>query len=273
MIFVIVNGKFTGQSFFSKSNVSNELIYEKYFDNNFDKLNINVDSSIIEIKNTTKDNAYIKIYGNKKYIKKYDINLSNELNINLVNKSCFFFCFNIEESKVIVYLPNNYDKSININSSYSDVLIENFENANVTANIDSGDITLKNAKKVDIKSDYGDINIGKVKKLNIECDSGDINVADVNKVVIENDYGDINIDNISGYMNLENDSGDIKLNNVLLTKSSYINSDYGDVIIKNIKNVYVDSKTDLGDNNIKNNDRKGDIVLTIKNDCGDINVN
>ena len=43
--------------------------------------------------------------------------------------------------------------------------------------------------------------------------------------------------------------------------------------ISNIKNVYIDSKTDYGDNDINNNDRKSDIVLKIKNNCGDIKVN
>ena len=72
---------------------------------------------------------------------------------------------------------------------------------------------------------------------------------------------------------VDDDCGDIKINNATLNKNSVIKDDYGDITISNIKNVYIYSKTDYGDNDINNNDRKSDVVLKIKNNCGDIKVN
>ena len=57
-----------------------------------------------------------------------------------------------------------------------------------------------------------------------------------------------------------------------INEDSSIKSNFGDVKIEKINNVYVDAKVDLGDVKIEGNDRHSDITLKIKSDCGDIKV-
>ena len=257
-IFLVVSikdkNKFTFNFDFFKKGESNNLIYNESFDDINKNVNIKVSSSNIYIKNSSDNKAILKMYGSEK--SKDDLKVTNE-----------------EVDKVILYLPETFDKKINIENSYGDAKIEKFENVILNAKISSGDINVDTVKEINIDNDYGDVFIKKVETAKINASAGDIKIDEVNNINADNNYGDIKIKNVYNYINLNCDCGDIKINNAALNKNSVIKDDYGDITISNIKNVYIDSKTDYGDNDINNNDRKSDVVLKIKNNCGDIKVN
>ena len=130
-IFLVVSikdkNKFTFNFGFLKKGESNNLIYNESFDDINKNVNIKVSSSNIYIKNSSDNKAILKMYGSEK--SKDDLKVTNEedLNINVESKGCIGFCFNNEADKVILYLPETFDKKINIENSYGDAKIEKFE--------------------------------------------------------------------------------------------------------------------------------------------------
>lgn len=276
-IFLVVSikdkNKFTFYFDFFKKGESNNLIYNESFDDINKNVNIKVSSSNIYIKNSSDNKAILKMYGSEKSKDDLKVTKEDDLNINVESKGCIGFCFNNEVDKVILYLPETFDKKINIENSYGDAKIEKFENVILNAKISSGDINVDTVKEINIDNDYGDVFIKKVETAKINASAGDIKIDEAKNINADNNYGDIKIKNVYNYINLNCDCGDIKINNATLNKNSVIKDDYGDITISNIKNVYIDSKTDYGDNDINNNDRKSDIVLKIENNCGDIKVN
>ena len=216
---------------------SNELILDKTYEEEFNKIIIDATISEIDIKKSDSNNIKTKIYGEKDYI---DVQTSlDTLNIKTSEKNCIGICFNQKSTKIEIYLPEEYDDNIDIKNDYGDIFIDEFLNANIE----------------------------------VEEDCGDVKISNVNDITIKNSYGDIEIKSVNNYLHLENDCGAIKVNNIDLKKDSYIKDDYGDIEIGNTNQIFIDAKTDLGKVNIKNNYNKSDVTLKIENDCGDIDVN
>ena len=232
-----LNNKVNFKNFSLKNSVSNELIVDQVYEDNFSKIEIDSEAGDIYIKESDNDNVKVVIYGdkNKTTVDKND----NNLVINAKAKKCVGFCFNFKKAKIEVYIPKDYSNKIKIDSNYGDIEVDDFTSS-----------------KIEINNDYGDIKIDGVYKLKVE-----------------NDYGDIKVKNITGSLNIENDYGDIKIDNINITDDSSIKSDFGDIRIGDTNEVYIDAKTDLGDVKINNNYNKSDITLKIRNDCGDIKVN
>lgn len=252
--------------------VSTNLLEEKEYENNFSNIKINVNSADIEIKKSD-NNIKTILYGNQEKLKSYDItNNDNTLNINVKNKNCTIFCLNIK-SRVVVYIPENYDKNITIKNNYGDIEIESFDNAKISIEEDCGDVFVESAYDINVKNNYGDVKINKVNKAKIEESCGDVKVINANSIKVENNYGDIKIEKVNNHLDIEDDCGDIKIDTIILTENSRIINNMGDIEINNIKDVYIDAKTDLGSVKINNNYHKSDITLKIENDCGDIEVN
>ena len=117
-IFLVVSikdkNKFTFNFDFFKKGESNNLIYNESFDDINKNVNIKVSSSNIYIKSSNDNKVILKMYGSEK--SKDDLKVTNEedLNINVESKGCIGFCFNNEADKVILYLPETFDKKINI---------------------------------------------------------------------------------------------------------------------------------------------------------------
>ena len=161
-IFLVVSikdkNKFTFNFDFFKKGESNNLIYNESFDD-INKKNDTVTVKVLEndyfyfdfmkdIKNSSDNKAILKMYGSEK--SKDDLKVTNEedLNINVESKGCIGFCFNNEVDKVILYLPETFDKKINIENSYGDAKIEKFENVILNAKISSGDINVDTVKEI-----------------------------------------------------------------------------------------------------------------------------
>ena len=237
LIFAI-NGGFSFRIGFGfNSSVSGNLIIDNTYENVFNNIEINSDSSNIYLYDSLDDKIRVVIYGDKD--KNQVVELGNKLSIKSSNKKCYFVCFNYVINKVEVYIPESYNQNIRIINKYGDIDVNNFVDA-----------------ALDVSTNFGDIVIGKVKD-----------------VKIDSDFGDIKIDTVANYFNIDNDFGDIILSNVTLNKNSSIKSDFGDIRIGNTNEFYIDAKNSFGDININNNYNKSDITLKIKSSFGDIKVN
>ena len=248
-----------------------KLQIDESYENTYEKININSDASDVIIKKSENENIYLKVYSEKEYSKVE--NNETELNIEVKQKKCGIICINNKISKVELYLPENYEKEINIENKYGDIEIDSFEKANLKIKEDVGDIKLEKANIVDIKNNYGDIKINEINKGTIKESAGDIKINKVNNIKIENNYGDTLIEEINEYVEIEEDAGDIKINTLNIKQNSTIKNNAGDIDINNTNDIYIDAKTDVGSTKINNNNNKAEITLKIEDNVGDIKVN
>lgn len=166
-----------------------------------------------------------------------------------------FFNLNAIKNNIVLSLPSDYAGSIRVASAYGDVSICALEKAEITADCDYGDIEIAAALHVNVSDDCGDVEIGSVSEAKVEVD-----------------YGDIRIGEISASCQLDNNCGDITVGKMVLTADSVLEDDLGSITVGSAPGVRVKAETDLGSLNIRQNDEKADITLTITNNCGDISV-
>ena len=230
-----------------------KLVETKEFDS-INNLKIESNTADVYLKKSETGKVKVELYSND--VKEKNIeNTSESLNVKLKD-GCWLFCF-FNRDKIVVYLPENYDKNITIDSSTSDVHFEeNYENSDINIKLSTGDVHAKNVNNAKIKLSTGDVFIGSVNS--IESDSS---------------TGDINVDKVNNYMDIETSTGDIYIKEANLNKNSNLKASTGDIEIKKINNVYVEADTSTGDINIKNNNRKSDVELKIRTSTGDIDIN
>ena len=251
--------------------VSDELVVDEEYNNNFDEINITSDASNIEVKETSGEKIRVVIYGDKDKTEVEEKN--NELRIISKHKKGSWFAFRNKIAKIEVYIPKDYDKNIIINNKYGDIDVEEFSKANIEINEDCGDVDVIGGNKVDITNKYGDIKLEKAKEANIKQSAGAVKVESVDDIVVKNNYGDIKITNVYNSINAEEDCGDVKIDNLTINKDSSIKNNLGSIKIGSTNEIYIEAKTDLGDVKVNNNYKKSDITLNLKNNCGDIKVN
>lgn len=218
------------------SGVSTNEIFNKEYDDIFDSLKINTEAADIYINESINDKIKVVVYSD--YEDRFNVEESNKLWLDVKSKKCNFFCFNQKKAKVIVYLPSNYSKKIEIDTKYGDIEMDKFDYA-----------------IVDFGLNYGDVKIDSC--LN---------------AIINNNYGDIKIGSIYEYFEIVDNYGDIKIDKINIIKNSNIEDDFGDVKIGYTNEIYIDAKTSLGDVDINNNYNKSDITLKIRNSFGDIKI-
>jgi len=266
----VINGKHVFTRMFVSNRQSNKLVIDETYENIFSEIKINTDASDVYVKESSDNNVKVLVYGDEDK-SKIDVN-GNSLNISSKEKKCFGFCFNVTKAKVEVYLPKDYKNSIVINNKYGDVNVGSFLEAKVSVNASCGDVLIKGALNAKVDNDYGDIKINNAKDANVTASAGDIKIGKVNNVTVKNSYGDIEISNVLEFMNIEADCGNVEIKNVNINKNSSIKDDFGDIEIDNTNDIYIDAKTDLGEVDVKRNNRMSNITLKIKNSCGDIEV-
>ncbi len=215
------------------------------------------DTSVSDIKIVPSENEKTKvvIYGEETDKVKSELE-QNTLTISAQKKNriCFGFCF-FGKEEIIIYLPENEIKEIELKTISGDIKVSTSLKANTTIKTTSGDVSLNSAADVDIHTTSGDINIGDVKNVSIVSVSGEIQG---NK--------------IEGKSKISTTSGDIKINQFQCKENSEIKSVSGEVEINNVENAYIETKTVSGDSEIANNDRKSEYTLFIKTTSGDIHI-
>lgn len=270
---MILNGnlKINGLKFKFNNSYITEVALDEVYDNTFDGINIHATAGSINIYTSKEDNIKLVINNKKENtIVSTDLNV---LNIDARSKKCNFLCINPKIAKIDLYLPIDFDKEIKITSEYGDIKIERFKDANFDIKSNYGDISIDDANYANLDLDYGDVTIDEINELVANTNCGDIKIGRVNDLVATSDYGDIKVQTVTNSLTIDCDCGDVKIINLTLTKDSSIKNSFGDVKIKSMKDVYVDAKTSLGDVKVKDNDKTSNNTLTIRNDCGDIEVN
>ncbi len=229
----LLNGNFNISIFKS---VSDTIIEEKEFENIYDEVILSSKNSDIEIKKTDSDNIKIVIYGSKK--DKIEYNQTNKLDINFIQETCKFFCINNKRGKVLVYIPSNYDKNIII------------------------------------KTDVGDVSVDDLIGLNVDITTnvGDVNIKNINEAIINTDVGEINISKVNSRVDITTNVGDVRIDDLNITKNSKIYTDIGDITIRNINDVNIEYKNDIGNKNVNKNNKDSMINLMLETDIGDIDV-
>ena len=230
--------------------VSDELVVDEEYNNNFDEINITSDASEIEVKETSGEKIRVVIYGDKDKTEVEEKN--NELRIISKHKKGSWFAFRNKIAKIEVYIPKDYDKNIIINNKYGDIDVEEFSKANIEINEDCGDVDVIGGNKVDITNKYGDIKLEKATEANIKQSAGAVKVESVDDIVVKNNYGDIKITNVYNSINAEEDCGDVKIDNLTINKDSSIKNNLGSIKIGSTNEIYIEAKTDLGDVKVKN---------------------
>lgn len=262
----VINGKM-GFSY----KISEELVIDEEYENNFDSIEISSDASDIEIKQTSSEKIRVVIYGDKDKTEVED--RESELYIVSRHKKSSWFSFGNRIARIEVYVPKNYSKEIKISNKYGDIDVAEFLSANIEIEEDCGDVDVVGGNKVSITNKYGDIKLGKAKEANIKQSAGAVKVESVDDITVKNNYGDIKITNVNNYISAEEDCGDVKIENLTINKDSNIKNNLGSIKIGSTNEIYIDAKVDLGDVKINNNYQKSDITLKIENNCGDIKVN
>lgn len=265
----LLNGKLTVSNFKLFSSPSKELVADETYNIDFNKIDIYSESGDVYIRESSTNDVKVIVYGDKEKITVDAIN--GELIISAKSTFCIGFCFNTN-SKIEVYLPKNYQNIIKVNSKYGDIEIGNFENATLEINEECGDVSIIGANVADVNNEYGNIKIGKVNVGNISDSAGNIGIDTIYDAKVENQYGNIEIKYVLNYLDINNDCGDIEIDNLVLNKDSKITNDLGNIEMGNTNEIFIDAKTDLGNVDIKNNYHKSEITLTIKNNCGDIEI-
>lgn len=239
------------------------------------KIDLNVYSTDVEIKESKTNNLKIEYYSNKNE----DKLIKNENNIISINEEesktiCIGICSN--RKRVVIYVPSNYIGSYNIKSTSGDVnssidLIENEVDINTT----SGDIKLKDITYANIFTTSGNVNINNVNKVNLSTTSGDVFIkGETDKIEIKSTSGDLEVNKVNKYLNLYTVSGKVKINTLNIMEDSLISTTSGDVFINNNESdCYVEFSSMTGDRNINKSNRKSDLILKVNTISGDLNIN
>lgn len=238
---------------FSSYQVSKELAYEKIYDVNFQEIQVDASLGDIEVLPSNDEMVHVLIYSDRDL---FDVD-STSSNLSIVFREEEGFLFSLPRSKdlIKIYVPDSTKSSFLLLSDYGDIRVKEFSNASFDVTANMGDISVLKAKKVEVDNDMGDVTIGSVRNL---------------KVI--QDMGDLEVDTVSSKLSIESDMGDVFLKDVSLKYNSKIISNLGNVEIENISNAYVDTKVDLGEVDIRDNNREAPYTLTIQSDMGDITV-
>lgn len=266
-----------------------ELYNETYKLEDIDKIDVNMVSTDVTIRASEDDNVRVIINGKENRKDKYSI--SNENNIlKLEEKAyssfCIGFCFYMEE--VVIYLPESYNKDINIKGTSGNVNIMNNYDSNMKIETVSGEIKVQDTGDIYAKSTSGDINVGNAKNAELKSTSGDVEIKSGKKVKISTTSGDIELEEAEeaditsasgeikvgkcGNVNLSTMSGDILVMDLTVNGESNINSTSGEVVVNKVNDVYVETKTTSGDVRVENSSRMSENTLKIKTTSGDIVV-
>lgn len=290
MIFLF-NGKISFDGFRIASGYSEKLVEEKEI-NNILNLDINTDVADVIIEEKEISNIKVELYSEKE--PEYEITETvSSINIVLKQKIKMQFGLFNKSPRVVVYVPNSYNKDIDIKATTGDVKIGNLPESNLKVKASTGDVKAKKLNKADINVTTGDIKIDDLKSLKSDSSTGDIKVVSANTIKSTTTTGDIKVEDFVGSIEAKTTTGDIKIGDVnksvvlstntgdvvidkaTIKENSNITTGTGDVRISSVSGCYVDGNTKIGDKNINNSDsdRKSDIILNIKTRVGDINVN
>ena len=275
MIFAIINkdkGFNVDFSLISFGDNTEKIFEKEYNPEEIDRIKVDASSSNVKIEKADVDKIKVTAYGEKNERIVEAIN-EKELSISKENTKVFIFAmFYWCNEEIIIQVPNECDEEFNIHTSSGDIMASNLESNIITFEASSGKIECGNINNGSFKSSSGDITIGSGNEVTLQTSSGNIKAGDFNKLSAEASSGDIEINRIEEYCNLKTSSGNIDIEALNIIENSTINAKSGNVDINGKNDIYVETETGSGNDNVNTNNRKSDIVLKITTTSGNINV-
>ncbi len=223
-----------------KGRKSSQIIFDtSYVLAEVEKIELLSSVGDVSFKESMDGQIRVMVYGENEEDLKVDF-VENQLKIDYMRdkRKSLFFNFNLDKNDMVIYLPKEFAKQIDMRVNYGDIQGSNLENASIR-----------------IEEDCGDVSLGKVKN-----------------AFVKNNYGDIRIEEVNNKMEIESDCGDVKIGTIMLLEDSSIINNFGDIKIGKTNEIYMDAKTDLGDVKINHNYRHSETILKIENNCGNIKV-
>ena len=238
---------------FGTSKVSDTLVFEEVYDTKFQTFSIDVSFGNIEVLPSNDSNVHVAIYSDYEL---FDVrSAKSSLSIIFSEEEGFHFSFPKSRDLVRIYLPDTSNIKVSLVTDYGDVEVGSFPNTSFDVTANMGDISIDQADILSVHSDMGDVSVGEV------CD-----------LTVKSDLGDIEVTNITEKVSIDTDMGNVFIEELNLIQDAKIILSLGDLEISNVTNGYVDATTDLGDIDIKNNNREATYVLTVESDMGDVNI-
>ncbi|MCI8588773.1 MAG: DUF4097 domain-containing protein [Bacilli bacterium] len=269
-MFFALRGKFRFSGFSLYQTVSNQLVVDEVYPDDFEKVDVLIGSGDVFIRESVDDQVHVRIYSDRSDVQVTTVN--RKLQVSIPEKDCSFFCFERRISKVEIDLPKEYSKDIQISNLYGDIEIGEFLSARIVIEEKYGDVSVLGGDVVTIQNEFGDIRLEKARDAKIRESAGEVNIGTVFDVTVTNNYGDIRIQKVENYLDIKEDCGDVEIGEVFLKKDSSIKNSYGNIEVGFTNEIFIQGKTDLGDVHINQNYPKADVVLNLKNSCGDIEV-
>lgn len=232
--------------------VSNQLQYEEVY-NHLSDIDVSLFLGDVSILPSSDDQIHVMVYSDKK---QFDIDdKGSVLRIQFEEEEGIHFDFSKVGEKIEIYIPEDSKLAFDISVDQGKVEVDKFMNSSFN-----------------ITDDMGDVDVLGADFLDVDCDMGDVLVGDVHRLKAELDMGNLEVESITEEVDIKCDMGNVSIGHVSLLKDATIRLSLGDISIDSISGVYVDAKNDLGDIDIKTQDRTAGVTLTIKNDMGDISV-
>lgn len=264
---ILLKGNF---NFSFKFGYSDNKIESKTYDS-IEDLKVYSNVADIFIEHSEDDKVLVELYSDNAdeyYVKEANGNL--EVKLDEKNRT---FNFLTPQSKIVIKLPKDYDKSIKVDTKTSDIKLDDYENATLDIENKTGDLAAGNVKTLKISVDTGDIKINNLETINATVTTGDVNVGSCVDAYITTTTGDIKVDNITNKVDIKATTGDIRISNVNVNENSTISTTTGDVRVDTLTGAYVEATSKTGDIKVNNNDRKSEFEIKISTKTGDINVN
>ena len=156
MILLLMNrGNFNVKLF--NFNIDTKILYEKEFDSaSINELQIKDTSANVFVKESDNDKIKIVVQGRegenvKESFENHKLELERE---KTIKNSIVFFWGTVKKEEVNIYLPKNYNKKINIQTTSGDISFINLEEAEVKMKTSSGEIQGGNIKERRIYCDF-----------------------------------------------------------------------------------------------------------------------
>lgn len=170
------------------------------------------------------------------------------------------FFFNFTQTAYDVYIPKQYEGSLNLKSVSGDILVEdNLKLKELDISSTSGNINMKNveSKKIKLETISGDISLGDItsKELSMKSVSGSIKTGKIsNDIKIKTTSGDMRLGAIEGEIDLSSISGKITSEDFKITGDSKVKTTSGNVEIylNEESNCQIRPKTLSGDIEVAN---------------------
>ena len=103
-------------------------------------------------------------------------------------------------------------------------------------------------------------------------DMGKVKIESGKDIKTHNSMGSIEIEEVTGSLDVDASMGSVEIDTLKITEDSNINASMGSVNIKHADDIYVESKTDMGSSNVRDNDRNSKVTLKVHCSMGSINV-